>query len=162
MYKRLPTITEPLEELKGRLRKERNPELRPRLHLLVLLASGAVRSRGQAAAHLALHRNTVSRYLALYAEQGLDALLSTKPGGAPAKQRSLPEPVLEVLQQRLAADGFDGYVQIQRWLADEHNVVLPYSTVHKLVRYRLKAKLKRARPIHAKKTLTTQPISPAG
>ena len=160
MYRRLPEIQEPLSELEVRLRQERDAELRPRLHLLVLLASGAVTSRSAAAAHLALHRNTVSRYLAHYEAGGLDALLRRNKGGAPAEQRSLTQPVLEALQAQLAGEGFDGYTEVHRWLADVHGVELPYATVHRLVRYRLRAKLKRARPSHVKKTSSTPPTSP--
>lgn len=160
MYKRLPEIQEPLEELEARLRKERVPELRLRLHLLVLLASGAARSRSQAAVHLALHRNTVARHLDRYEEGGLDALLRLNPGGAPAGQRSVPESAMQALQHGLSTEGFDGYVDVQRWLAQEHQVELPYSTVHGLLRYGLRAKLKRARPSHAKKTFRTLPTSP--
>ncbi|HEX8432528.1 MAG TPA: helix-turn-helix domain-containing protein [Longimicrobium sp.] len=160
MYRPLPPIKEPLTELDARLRQERNPELRPRLHLLVLLASHSVKNQAEAAAHLALHRNTISRYLRLYRTGGLDALLQRDKGGAPGEQRSLTQPVMAALQARLAAEGFDGYTEVHRWLADEHGVELPYATVHRLVRYRLRAKLKRARPSHAKKTSRTQPTSP--
>ena len=160
MYRPLPEIKEPLAELEARLRQERNAELRPRLHLLVLLASGAVTSRSDAAAHLALHRNTVSRYLARYEAGGLDALLKREKGGAPAQQRTLTPPVLEALQARLDGEGFDSYIEAHRWLVDEHGVESPYSTVHRLLRYRLRAKLKRARPSHAKKTSSKLPISP--
>ena len=60
MYQPLPFIREDLETLHIRLHSERDPKRKPRLHLLVLLKSGQVSSRGQAAAHLALHRNTVA------------------------------------------------------------------------------------------------------
>lgn len=144
-----------------RLRAERNSELRPRLHLLVLLASGAVRSRSQAASHLALHRNTVSNYLTLYEERGLEALLCINPGGAPPGPRNIPEPVVEALKALLAADGFESYTDVHRWMVDEQGVEIPYSTLYKFVHYRLGAKLKRARPSHAKKTFRTPLTSPA-
>jgi hypothetical protein len=67
---------------------------------------------------------------------------------------------MDALQAQLAAEGFDGYVEAHRWLADQHGVDLPYATVHRLLRYRLRAKLKRARPSHAKTTSTTRPTSP--
>ena len=51
MYQPLPTIAEELDLLQARLRHERAPHLRPRLPLFVLLKSGQVRSRRQAAAH---------------------------------------------------------------------------------------------------------------
>ena len=54
MYQPLPTITEDLDLLQTRLRSERDPQLRPRLHLLVLLKSGQATTRCQAADHLAL------------------------------------------------------------------------------------------------------------
>ena len=37
MYQPLPNITEDLATLQERLRSERDPQLKPRLHLLVLL-----------------------------------------------------------------------------------------------------------------------------
>jgi transposase len=159
MYRPLPLIQEPLTELEARLRQERNSEVRPRLHLLVLIASGAVRSQAEAASHLALHRNTISRYLALYRTGGLDALLQLDRGGAPAEQRSLSGRVIGALQAQLAGEGFEGYTDVLRWLEQEHGVELPYGTVHHIVRYRLRAKLKRARPSNAKKTSKTQPTS---
>ncbi|MBV9773149.1 MAG: helix-turn-helix domain containing protein [Gemmatimonadetes bacterium] len=159
MYRPLPLIQEPLAELEARLRQERSSELRPRLHLLVLIASHRIRSQAEAATHLALHRNTISRYLTLYRRGGLDALLQRNKGGAPAEQRSLTLPVMEALQAQLAGEGFEGYTEVHRWLEAEHSVKLPYATVHRLVRYRLRAKLKRARPSNAKKTSRMQPTS---
>lgn len=161
MYRRMPKINESQEELAERLRTERNAEFRPRLHLLHLLASGAVRSRSQAASHLALHRNTVSNYLAIYEAQGLEGLLHIDQGGAPCGPRNIPKAVVERLKDRLAADGFEGYTDVHRWMVDEQGVEVPYSTLYKFVRYRLGAKLKRARPSHAKKTFRTPPTSPA-
>ena len=71
MCQPLPCITEDLESLQARLRSERDPQLRPRLHLLVLLKSRQVTTRRQAAAHLAVHRNTVALWLRTYREGGL-------------------------------------------------------------------------------------------
>jgi len=53
MYQPLPPITEALETLQDRLRRERDPKRQVRLHLLVLLKSGQVPSRGQATTPLA-------------------------------------------------------------------------------------------------------------
>jgi hypothetical protein len=61
--------------------------------------------------------------------------------------------------------GFHSYGEIRQWLLREHEVEVPYSTVHQVVRYRLQAKLKVARPtgvrrdeeavVSFKKTLAT-------
>ena len=153
MYQPLPCITEDLESLQARLRSARDPQLRPRLHLLVLLTSGQVTTRRQAAAHLAVHRNTVALWLRTYREGGLTALLTYKEAGAPAGQKSLPAAVFAQLQARLAtASGFASYVAIQQWLREEFSLEVLYKTLHGIVHYQRKAKLKRPRPSHAKKT----------
>ena len=157
MYQPLPCITEDLESLQARVRRERDPQLRPRLHLLVLLKSGQVTTRRQAAAHLAVHRNTVALWLRTYREGGLLALLTYKEAGAPAGQKSLPAAVFTQLQARLAtASGFASYGELQQWLRQEFGLDVPYTTLHGIVRYQLHAKLKRPRPSHAKKTLPRQ------
>jgi hypothetical protein len=56
-------ITEDLEPFQNRLRHERNPTRKPRLHLLGLLQAGQATTRGQAATHVALYRNTVGPWL---------------------------------------------------------------------------------------------------
>jgi Helix-turn-helix domain len=103
MYQALPPIREDLHTLQARLHRERDPKRKPRLHLLVLLKSGHVTSRGQAAAHLALHRNTVAAWLRRYRDGGLEALLTYKEAGAPAGQKTLPPAVFEQLQACIAS-----------------------------------------------------------
>ena len=112
MYQPLPSITEDLDTLEDRLHRERDPKRKPRLHLLVLIKSGQVTSRRQAATHLALHRNTVAAWLHRYRAGGLEALLTYKEAGAPAGQKTLPPAVLAQLQARLAtSSGFASYVE---------------------------------------------------
>lgn len=161
MRERFPAITESSEELDRLLKAERNAQVRRRLHLLLLIRSGQVESRMAAAEHLAVHRNTIRAWLLLYEGGGLERLKEIKQGTPPAEQKSLPEPIYEALQARLKEDGFpDGYIQAQRWLKDEFELEIPYKTIHKIIHYRLKAKLKRARPSHVKKTKPRSPPSP--
>jgi hypothetical protein len=59
---------------------------------------------------------------------------------------------MDQLKERLSEpEGFGSYKEIQQWLAEEQNLELPYSTVHRIVRYELEAKLKTPRPSHPKK-----------
>lgn len=119
----------------------------------MLLKSGQVTTRGQAATHLAVHRNTVATWLRLYRQGGLDALLTLKQPGAPAGQKSLPLMVFEQLKARLnTPKGFASYLEVQQGLRDEYGLALGYKTVHGIVHYQLHAKLKHPRPHHAKKT----------
>lgn len=150
MNKAVPVIHESADELKQRLSHERHPIRRQRLHALYLLASGQARFRSEIAAVLGIDRNTVGRWLERYAQGGLNAVLElyTPPGKAAALQ---PDQVA-LLQQALAQpQGFASYAEARHWISDTFGVALTYNATHKLVRYKLGAKLKVARPTHIKK-----------
>jgi transposase len=148
----LPPIHEPQDELEKKLRQCRDARVKVRLHLLVLIVRGEVSTRLEAAERLAQHRNTIGRWLQHYEQGGLEALLTIDLGGAPTGSKRLSGPVREALCRRLAeSPGFSGYREVQQWLFDEYGLKVPYTTVHRWVRYDLKAKLKRPRPEHPKK-----------
>jgi transposase len=152
MNKPLPAIAESAERLHAQLRKETDPKKHTRLQALYLLASGQVSSRLALAKLLAVHRHTIQTWLKLYEAGGLRALLTIKK--APGKPPTLTPAVLTNLQAQLAdVHGFGSYGEVRQYLARTHKVALAYSTVHKLVRYKLKAKLKAPRRSHPKKSL---------
>jgi transposase len=154
MNKPLPTIAESTESLHLQLRAETDPKKRARLQALYLLASGQARSRLALAQLLAVHRHTIQTWLKRYEEGGLRGLLAIK--RAPGKPPSVSSRVLTKLQERLSdVRGFGSYGEVQQYLARTHKIALAYSTVHKLVRYRLKAKLKAPRRSHPKKSPRT-------
>jgi transposase len=150
MRKKLPEITESVEDLHQLVKGEKEVQKRQRLQMLYLLKSGQAPSRLEVARMVAVHRHTVGAWLDRYEQGGLSELLrvSKPPGKAP----SVSGPALQALKQRLAQrDGFAGYREIQAYLENEHQIKLRYSSVHTLVRYRLRAKPKRPRPSHQKK-----------
>ena len=49
--------------------------------------------------------------------------------------------------------GFSSYKEVQKWLKAIEGIDLSYSTVHYIVRYRLKGKLKVPRPVHIRQKL---------
>ena len=154
MNKPLPLIAESPESLHAQLRVEPDVKRRARLHALYLLASGQAASRLALAKLMAVHRHTLQTWLTLYAEGGLSALLTRKK--APGKRPAVASRVLTDLQEQLAdVRGFGSYGEVQQYLAQTHKVVLAYSTVHKLVRYKLQAKLKAPRRSHPKKSPRT-------
>ena len=64
--------------------------------------------------------------------------------GRPA---ALPEGVQAALKERLQVpEGFASYGAIQQWLEEEYGLAVKYKTVHRIVRYQLKGKLKVPRP----------------
>jgi transposase len=150
MNKRVPIIHESADDLKQRLSQERHPGKRQRLHALYLLASGQARFRADLAELLAVDRNTIGRWLDRYAQGGLSTLLDVYvPAG---KVPALTPDQLAQLQQALQQPaGFASYDAVRQWILATFGVALSYKATHKLVRYKLGAKLKVARPTHEKK-----------
>ncbi|MDQ2695413.1 MAG: helix-turn-helix domain-containing protein [Pseudomonadota bacterium] len=162
MYRALPVIQEKVEDLRQRLRQARDAQKKLRLHLLVLVAEERVSTRQEAAAHLAVHRNTVGQWLERYEQDGLEGLLHDAARGAPPVQRTLSPAAYEALQERLGeAQGFGSYGEIQQWLREQWGEEVDYQAVHRLVYRRLGAKLKRPRPSHPKKTMPRPRPSPS-
>jgi transposase len=158
MTKPLPPIAESPQALQTRLRTETDPKKRSRLQALYLLASGQAPSRLALAKLMAVHRHTIQTWLRLYEAGGLSTLLTIKK--APGKRPSLTPRILTKLRARLTQNrGFGSYGEIRQYLARVHKISLAYSTVHKLVRYRFKAKPKAPRRSHPKKSLKTLPSS---
>jgi transposase len=150
MRKPIPTIGEEVAALEERLQHEHDGHKKPRVQMLYLLASGQAQTRQDVARLLGVHRNTISRWLALYATRGLEALLATYvPLGKPV---SLAPAVLASLERALhRPEGFASYEALRQWVRRTHGVEVKYKTLYTLVRTRFKAKLKVARPSHTKK-----------
>jgi transposase len=151
MRKAMPTITESAAELQRRMHREKDGKKRQRLHALYLAASGHARHRQDIAALLGVHRHSVAAWFNAYAAGGVDHALRYQVSTPPVHRR-MTETALRALQDKLQDPrGFAGYDHIRVWLAEAHQVTLSYSSVHALVRYKLRAKPKRPRPSHAKK-----------
>jgi transposase len=157
-FKRFPPlrrawISESLDELETLVSKERDAQVQRRFHMLLLFASGEAESRAAVARQLKVHRNTVSDWLDLYKEGGLDGMREFGTPGPESGQQSIPPGVMQALKVRLSdgGQGFASYKEIRRWPAEEHSVDLTYSTVHGIVRYQIGAKPKAPRPSHPKK-----------
>jgi transposase len=146
----IPPITAHTDELKHRLQREHDGHKKPRLQMLYLLATGQAHTRQDVAHLLGVHRNTVGRWLALYAAGGLAALLATyTPAGTPV---SLAPDVLASLEQALRRpEGFASYAALRQWVRQTHGVEIKSTTLDGLVRTRFRAKLKVPRPSHTTK-----------
>jgi transposase len=146
----IPPITEHADELKHRLQREHDGHRKPRLQMLYLLASGQTQTRQEVARLLGVHRNTIGRWLAIYAAGGVETLLQTYvPAGKPV---SLAPAVLASLEEALhRPEGFASYEALRQWVWRTHGVQVKYKTLYTLVRTRFRAKLKVPRPSHTKK-----------
>ena len=151
MNKALPKIKETVEELREMIKKEQQSKRQNRLQALYLIATRQAQARGKVAQMLGKNRNTISAWMSLYEECGLEKLLDIyKPSGAKAK---IGAPIIEEIKARLANEkGFRSYQAIHQMVVKEHNIDIHYSNVHQLVRYKLAAKAKVPRPANPKKT----------
>lgn len=141
-------IRESVEELAAQLQAESHPRRKERLQVLYLLKSPTAISISAIALVVGKQRGTVQRWLSVYQAEGLSRLMQVKQ--SPGRPRVIPAWAVKRLQQRLSEPvGFKSYGAVQQWLEDTLGVKAEYRTVHELVRYRLKAKLKAARPVHA-------------
>lgn len=142
-------VNETQEELEHRLGRASTATSRERLQMLHWIETQAITTRQELAQGLGRNESTLYRWLQLYKQGGIDRLLQVKT--APGKVAKISPEVMEQLQARLAKPkGFKSYGQIQCWLKQHYGIVVAYKTVHHLVRYKLKAKLKVPRPRSAK------------
>ena len=153
MNRAVPTITETAEELKTLLKAERDVKRAQRLQMLYLFASKQVKTRKEAAAVLGVHRETLGDWLTLYETGGREGLLKlyVPPGKAPSVT---PEVETQLREALSTPSGFTSYGEIREWLWQNQGIRLAYSTVHTLVRYKLKARPKVARRSNREKNPT--------
>lgn len=143
-------ITETADELKQLMNTQQKAKLKERVQALYLLKKGQAKTLQALVDLLGRSKSTIESWLTLYRKQGLLGLVAWNyHGGQPP---AIPEPVLTVLREKLSQpQGFKSYGEIQQWLKEEYGLEIHYKTVHQTVHYKLKAKLKVARPTHIKR-----------
>lgn len=151
MNKVTPKIRETAKELREMLKSESQVKRQNRLQALYLIVTKQAKSRSEVSKMLGFNRNTISAWFSLYEEKGLEAFLEIyKPSGVASK---IPAAAVAEITRILESEkGFRMYKEIWQMVVEKHHVKVGYSTVHNLVRYKLKAKPKVPRPSNPKKT----------
>ena len=152
MNKKVPEITESVEDLKVLLRQSEKRHEIQRLTALYLLKSGGAKNRIQVADLLGVDRMSVGHWLQTYETGGLEKLLERRypPGRLPL----LTEEQRAILRAELERpEGFQRYVQTQAFITDTFGVKMKYKAVYALVHDKWGAKPKVPRKSHVKKTL---------
>jgi transposase len=143
-------IKESLDELVQQLQEVETQVDKERLQVLYWLKQEQAPTIGAIAKAIGKHRNTVGSWLLKYREGGVESMLERKArtGGV----RKIPQWAENALAKRLtdAEHGFKSYGEVQQWLAETLGVEAEYHAVYQMTRYRLKAKLKEARPQNSK------------
>ena len=107
-------ITETETDLKQRLRTQKTASDKERIQLLYLLQTQQATTIQSVATLLGRHRVTVQKWLRLYRQGGLAALLEHKP--RTGRRQSIPQWAQEALNKRLhQREGFNSYGEICQW-----------------------------------------------
>ena len=143
-------IIESAETLRELLKNAKTPQEKERIQTIYWLKTKTVETVKQIAIMLGRNRVTVQKWLRKYRTGGLNLLLEPKKnlGGRPTSIR--PDAIEKLKEELQKPEGFQSYGEIQLWLKTCFDIDVAYRTVHELVRYRLKAKLKVPRPLHIK------------
>jgi len=142
-------ITESETFLLELLKSEKNAKNQIKLQVLYWRKTRQVESGGHLAGLSGHHQTTISRWLTKYRNGGLEELLGRKEGSG--KKGIISTEAIASLKEELKdPEGFSSYKEIQKWLKLFYDQEISYSAIHKLVRYKLKAKLKVPRPVNIK------------
>ena len=134
------------EALKAVYRRDRDVELRTRLHGLWLLRTG--RRLSLVAATVGVHYRTVQTWVAWYREGGLPNVLSHKMGGK-GQEPYLSDEAQEQVAEEVATGRFRTAGEIRDWIAERYGVVYKVGGIYSLM-HRLRCAPKVPGPIHAK------------
>ncbi len=141
-------VQQSLDDLTEQLRQAQTPTVKERLQVLYWLKQESPPSVTTIAKAIGKDRSTVQTWLSMYRDGGLEAMLKIKksPGGV----RVIPKWAENALDKRLQDpnQGFVSYEEVQQWLSETLGVEAKYHAVYQMTHYRLKAKLKVARPQH--------------
>ena len=134
------------EALKAAYQRERDRELRTRLHGLWLLRSGWRLS--SVAAAVGVHYRTVQTWVGWYRKGGVAEVVSHKMGGK-GQEPYLTDEAEEQVADEVATGRFRTAGEIRDWIAEEYGVTYKMGGIYNLM-HRLRCRSKVLRPAHAK------------
>jgi len=132
--------------LQARYRRERQADVRPRLHGLWLPRTG--RSARETAGVLGVHERTVQRWIGWYRAGGVAAASGRHAGGQGAPARLSAEQRAE-LADEVASGRFRTAAEIRAWVAERWGVAYTAGGMYALLG-RLRCAPKVPRPVHEK------------
>lgn len=135
-----------IEALKAAYQKERDIELRTRLHGLWLLRSGLKLS--SVAGSVGVHYRTVQTWVDWYRHGGLPNVLSHKKGGK-GQEPFLTEEAQRHVAEEVSTGRFRTAEEVKNWIAGQYGVTYTRGGMYNLL-HRLRCSPKVPRPIHAK------------
>ena len=144
-------IEDTVTELKIIMSQQRTVTNRQKVQALYLLKSGLSQSITDVAELVGVHRITVLRLFKQYSEGGLSSLL--KLGQSTGRPRAISSEIIAGISTKINSESCElkSYKEIAKWVEENYQVSVKYQTLHKQIRYRMKAKLKVPRRLSNKK-----------
>jgi transposase len=130
--------------LREAYRRERDAELRPRLHVLWLLRRGE--RLGDVADLVGVHYRTAQQWVAWYRVGGLAEVRRHRHGGRQGAPSRLSAAQRQALIERAGADGFATIGEARAWAEQQFGVRYAYGGMRSLC-HRLRLKWKVPRPV---------------
>jgi transposase len=138
------SIKESADEL-TELYKESKDFLKPRIQLLMLLAQNPVTTKPKLARKLDVAYNSITKWLELYREGGLEKLLEIKRGKYKSPDRRTlgfsPE-IYAAIEKQHKTEPFQTYVELHTWIKDKYFPSIKYSTLIKYLNLHFGEELK--------------------
>ena len=134
------------EALKSAYQRERDPEVRTRLHGLWLLRCGW--HLGRVAEAMGTHYRSVQRWVAWYRQGGLPEVMRHKMGGLGRQPLLRLEEEIQV-SDAVAQGRFRAAWEVRDWIAQQYGASYTVGGVYSLLK-RLKCVPKVSRPVHSK------------
>lgn len=145
-------IAESVETLKSLLKKQKTALNHAKVQSLYLLKIKVAETVRYLAVIMGRSESTIHYWLQLYKAGGMIKLLEEPPRTGRPKKLEI-ETIAKIQKEISDLEGFNSYKEIKLWLSVCQNIEISYPTVHRIVRYELKGKLKVPRPIHEKQQL---------
>ncbi len=142
-------IAESVETLKSLMKQQKTALNHAKVQSLYLLKINVAETVRYLAVIMGRAESTMYYWLQLYKTGGMSKLLQEPPQTGRPKKLEI-ETLAKIQQELSDSEGFSSYKEIKIWLLICQDIDISYPTVHRIVRYELKGKLKVARPIHEK------------
>jgi transposase len=147
-------VTESLKELRIKL-KQAPPMLQPRLKMLLVMKrvgeSGI--SKRELMDSVGVCSQSIQNWRTAYKRGGMEGLLSNGKKGKCGRSSIFTKKEHRKIEALLhnPRNGLSGYVELQKWVADEFQKEVKYNTVLKYATRHFGSKVKTARKSHVKK-----------
>ncbi len=144
-------IKESLKSLKQILKKTKTSKSVIRVQCLIYLKEKRFNSRTAIADTLGVSLSSINRWIKIYESQGIEHLLNMSSGGK--RREVITKEIHEKLSQKLQESNNPllGFNDAVRWVEENFNKQIKYTTLYTYIRKNFGGKLKVPRKSHYKK-----------